>query len=235
MSTSPDPSDRADPPDRGSETGPTRAGRRPQAERSLASRNRILDAAVACLLEDGYARTNTLTIQARAGVSRGRLLHQFPSKDELLVAAAHHVFTAGVLADVDEELPDAGAPGERIDAVVELLWRSFTQPQFWAATELWLAARTEPSLAEVVRPAERWLGRAIWARMDALFGPELAAVPSYPALRQVLFTSMRGVRMSYSFDLRDPRTEPALANWKQLARSVLLGESPASRAISGRS
>lgn len=220
MSTSPGSAGRPPEAER-SEPGP-RVGRRPQAERSLASRHRILDAAVACLLAEGYARTNTLTIQGRAGVSRGRLLHQFPSKDELLVAAAHHVFTAGVLTDAGEELPDALTPGDRIDAVIELLWRSFTQPQFWAATELWVAARTEPSLAEVVRPAERRLGRAIWARMDALFGPEIVVNPMYPALRQMIFTSMRGVMLSYSFDPRDPRTEPALANWKQLARCVLL-------------
>jgi AcrR family transcriptional regulator len=236
MSTSPGSAARSPQAERG-EPG-SRAGRRPQAERSLASRNRILDAAVACLLEDGYARTNTLTIQARAGVSRGRLLHQFPSKDELLVAAAHHVFTAGVLAGVGDELPEARTPGERIDAVIELLWHSFTQPQFWAATELWVAARTEPSLAEVVRPAERRLGRAIWARMDALFGPQIAAHPMYPALRQAMFTSMRGVMMSYSFDPRDPRSEPALANWKQLARCVLLGDvvnpAAAPRPTSGR-
>lgn len=201
------------------------AGRRPQAERSRLSRNRILDAAVTCLLEDGYAHTTTLTIQARAGVSRGRLLHQFPSKDELLVAAAHHVFSAELAApsDVGGRLAGVRTPGERIDAVIDLLWRTFHVPHFWAATELWVAARTEPSLAEVVRPAERRLGRAIWARMDALFGAELAAHPLYPALRPVLFTSMRGVALSYSFDPRGPGSEPALAHWKQLARQVLLG------------
>jgi AcrR family transcriptional regulator len=207
---------------------PPQAERRPQAERSQESRHRILDAAVACLLEDGYARTNTLSIQTRAGVSRGRLLHQFPSKDELLVAAAHHVFTAdlAVPLDVGHVLADVRTPGERIDVVVELLWRTFHVPHFWAATELWVAARTQPSLADVVRPAERRLGRAIWARMDALFGAELTGRPLYPVVRPVLFTSMRGVVLSYSFDPRDPGTEPMLAHWKCLARESLLPGEP---------
>jgi AcrR family transcriptional regulator len=202
-------------------------GRRPQAERSLESRNRILDAAVACLVEDGYARTNTLSIQARAGVSRGRLLHQFPSKDELLVAAAHHVCAARLAEaeSVGPTLPSgADDPAARVDAVIDLLWQTFHLPYFWAATELWVAARTEPALAEVIRPAERRLGRVIWETMDALFGPEAAAHPLYPTLRQVLFTSMRGVALTYAFDRRDVRVEPALPGWQRLARAVLLGE-----------
>src|SRR4051812_25187402 len=51
----------------------TSAARRPQAERSQETRTRILDAAVELLVAEGYARANTLAIQAKAGVSRGRL------------------------------------------------------------------------------------------------------------------------------------------------------------------
>ncbi|MDQ1287845.1 MAG: hypothetical protein QG622_1410 [Actinomycetota bacterium] len=204
-----------------------RGGRRPQSERSLTSRTRILDAAVHCLVEDGYARTNTLSIQTRAAVSRGRLLHQFHSKDELLVAAAHHVFESLLLEPdgVERVLPPgASDPAVRIDAVIDLLWATYQHPSFWAATELWVAARTAPTLADVVRPAERRLGRVVRDQMDDLFGDELAAHPLYPSLRTLLFTSMRGVVLTYAFDRRDPAAEPALAAWKLLARSVLLGE-----------
>jgi len=199
----------------------TLSARRPQAERSQETRTRILDAAVALLVEEGYARANTLAIQAKAGVSRGRLLHQFPSKEELLVAAAHHVW------ERRRQNPAARAalptdPAARIDVVIEGLWSSFSEPQFWAATELWVACRTEPALADVIRPAERRLGREIWASMDELFGPELAAHPMYHVVRHALFTSMRGVALTYTFDQRDPTTEPSLANWKQLAKAILL-------------
>ena len=37
------------------------------------------------------ARSSTLMVQRRAEVSRGGLLHHFPSKDALLVAAAQHL------------------------------------------------------------------------------------------------------------------------------------------------
>lgn len=205
---------------------PGPAGRRRQADRSQETRERILDAAMDCLVQEGYSRTNTLRIQAQAGVSRGRLLHQFPSKDELLVAAAHHV-SAQRLAETQasaEALPSALAdPGARVDAVVATTWQTFDRPYFWAATELWVAARTSPGLAQVILPGERRLGGVIRTALDTLYGAELAAHPMYPAVRDVVFTSMRGVAMTYAFDDRDPATEPSLALWTSLARSVLLG------------
>ena len=73
--------------------------RRSREQRTSDSRTRILDAAVSCLVESGYAGTTTLTIQNRAGVSRGRLLHHFPSKENLLVAAAQHLATSRFAAD----------------------------------------------------------------------------------------------------------------------------------------
>ena len=205
------------------------AERRPQAERSQESRTRILEATIALLVEEGYARTNTLAIQARAGVSRGRLLHQFPSKEELLVAAAHRVCEVRLVESQQAArlLPSAtDQPGARLDAVIDLLWVTFHLSYFWAATELWVAARTEPALADVIRPAERRLGRAIWATMDTLFGPEIVAHPMYPTMRNTLFTSMRGVALTYTFDQRDPLTEPSLKSWKQLVKAVLLHPAP---------
>lgn len=194
--------------------------------RGLESRSRILDAAVTCLLRDGYARTSTMSIQAEAGMSRGRMLHQFPSKEELLVAAAHHIFAAQLEAPVPgpltSRIAEASGPGERIAVVVDCLWASFQEPSFWAATELWVAARTEPALAEAIGPAERRLGRAIRERMDQLFGPDLVGRPLYLPVRPVLFTSMRGTALSYAFDTRDPRTEPMLEHWKEIARHALL-------------
>src|SRR5262245_11831889 len=53
---------------------------RTQQERRDQTRGRILDAAVESLIEAGVAGTTTLEVQKRADVSRGALLHHFPSK-----------------------------------------------------------------------------------------------------------------------------------------------------------
>jgi AcrR family transcriptional regulator len=198
--------------------------RRSREQRTSDSRQRILDAAVACLVESGYARTTTLTIQARAGVSRGRLLHHFPSKETLLVAAAQHLaatrFASDGLAAADLPAHDDD-PGVRIDRVVDEMWSTFRQPYFWASVELWTAARTDPALASALLPAERRLGAAIRQTLDAVFERHLDS-ENYPAVREMLLTSMRGVAMTYGFDPRDHATDPHVDQWKQLARALLM-------------
>lgn len=196
-------------------------GRR--AERTATSRARILDAAVACLVESGYQGATTLRIQARAGVSRGRLLHHFPSRDQLLVAASGHLTTQRLqrngerLYGLAEGLP----AGERLDRAIELMWETFSEPIFWAAVELWTAARTNPGLRAVLLPQEQEVGAVIRAGMARYYGPELVAHPHYEGVRDLVLTSMRGVGMSYTLTDRDPRTDPHLAIWKQAARTLL--------------
>lgn len=192
-------------------------------ERTAESRARILDAAVACLVESGYAGATTLRIQARAGISRGRLLHHFPSRELLLVAATHHLAAQRLAAAVERVDDDAAglSRAARLDRGIDLLWRTFAEPYFWAAVELWTAARTDRHLQAALLPQERELGAAIRAGLDRFFGPELTTHPRYPHVRDLLFTSMRGVGLTYAIDPRDPATDPHLLLWKQTARALL--------------
>src|SRR3954447_5853423 len=109
------------------------AGTRTRSERTADSRLLILDAAVACLVEDGYAGASTLAVQARAGVSRGRLLHHFPSRAALPVAAAQsrprssrpalRRRASGLMAD--------RRPGrEGVARAIDLMWATFHEPPF---------------------------------------------------------------------------------------------------------
>src|SRR5580765_8011560 len=61
--------------------------RRSQAQRSATTRQALLDATVACLVEDGYASTTTSRVAERAGVSRGAHLHHFQTRNALVAAA----------------------------------------------------------------------------------------------------------------------------------------------------
>jgi AcrR family transcriptional regulator len=192
-------------------------------ERTATSRARILDAAVACLVESGYTGATTLRIQAQAGVSRGRLLHHFPSRDQLLVAASRHLATERLrrTAERIESLAGGLTGVERLDRAIELMWETFSEPHFWAAVELWTAARTNEDLRAALLPEEREIGAAIRAGMDRFYGPELIKHPHYPQVRELLFTSMRGVGLTYALEHRDPHTDPHLALWKQTARTLV--------------
>ena len=213
---------------------PTAARRRPiskRASRTAVSRDRILDAAVEVLVELGYAATSTLEIQRRAGVSRGRLTHHFPSREILLVAAVHHLVETRLERLITVNMQDGIAPdgtSKRIDQAIDLLWRTFHEPYFWAATELWLAARSSRELAQTLLPVERKLYAGIRRSIDDTFGKTFASRPHYLALRAVLFTSMRGVAMTYAFDPRTPDRDPHVAQWREMARRMLTSSRRAS-------
>lgn len=202
---------------------PDRPLRRSRSERTADSRQIILDATLDSLFENGYARTTTLTIQARAGVSRGRLLHHFPSREGLLVAACQHLASTNLVelaTLVASSLDDLGSDEERLDRCIDLFWSTFGERYFWGSMELWTAARTDPRLRATLHPEERRLGAAVRRAIDSLFGP-FCAHPRYPLVRELLLSSMRGVALTYAFDQRDRAGDPHLPMWRSLASELL--------------
>lgn len=189
----------------------------PVQQRAWDTRTRILEAAVACLAEEGYAAATTSRIQARAGVSRGSLLHQFPAKDDLLIAAVQHL---AVARTSDLETRRRRPPGD-LDASVEALWGTLHGPLFAATLELWVAAKNSPDLAAALAPRERELGRVIRTAIAESFGDRLAGRDDVHDLVVLLLTSMRGMALTYTFDRRDHRQDPNLDVWKRLARRYL--------------
>jgi AcrR family transcriptional regulator len=202
-------------------TASLRPGRQ---QRSLVTQDKVLDAAVQALIHHGYAGASTLRIQEMAGVSRGRLLHQFPSRDALLVAAVQHLAQARVEAMMERLGPWPDDPAERVEAAVDAMWSTYQQDYFWAATELWLAARHDEELRDALLPEERRLYRRIRSATDEMFGSDLTGREVYPWAREVLNTSMRGVALTYSFDRRRAERDPHLIAWKAFARQWLLPE-----------
>jgi AcrR family transcriptional regulator len=196
---------------------------RDYAARSRVTQQHILDSAVEVLIEFGYSGASTLKIQERAGVSRGRLLHQYPHRDELLVAAVQHLAEVRIAA-LHEGTEWPTDPVERVGAAVRAMWKTYHQGYFWAATELWLAARNNEKLAAALVPREQALGAAIREITTGMWGPDLSAHPAYPELREVLNTSMRGLALTYAFDQRSPAADPHIRLWTELAlRELGLG------------
>ena len=58
-----------------------------QAQKSAATRKLIIEAAIQCFVDLGYGRTTTMRIAEAAGLSRGAMLHHFPSKIDIVKAA----------------------------------------------------------------------------------------------------------------------------------------------------
>ena len=208
---------------------------RTQQQRRDETRRALLDAAVESLIEVGFARTTTLEVQRRAGVSRGALLHHFPSKAELLGAAIAHLaeMRAIELKQLSAQLPadrrgagaggKSGAPGAsaRTDAVLGLLWQCFSGMFFQVAMELRTAARTDPELRPVLASAERTHRDGILAQARTLFGKEVADHPGLPRALDLTLQLMIGAAMSAVLHGGGKPIDELIDDWKALFPTVL--------------
>ena len=129
-------------------------GTRRLQERSVATRQALLDAALECVVDCGYSRTTTIETARRAGVSRGAQLHHFPTKAALLTAAVEHLL-ARRIAEFRTAFADTEPGTLDVGSAIDLLWSMFDGPTFVAWAELWVGARTDPELAEAVVDMDR--------------------------------------------------------------------------------
>jgi AcrR family transcriptional regulator len=211
---------------------------RTQQQRREETRRALLDAAVESLIEVGFARTTTLEVQRRADVSRGALLHHFPSKAELLVAAVDHLaemrakemkaFASQLPperpAERAADAPDApDAPGSdaRTDAVLGLLWQCFSGTFFQVSMELRTAARTDPELRGVLILAERSLRDRIVAQSRSLFGRAVAEHPGLERTLDLTLQLMIGAAMSSVLHGETSGLDVLIDDWKALFPVVL--------------
>jgi AcrR family transcriptional regulator len=186
---------------------PTRV---PQGERTRAMRLRLMEATVDCLVELGWAGTTTTVVSRRAGVSRGAQLHHFPSKQALVVAAVEHLTDRrrDDMRAAADELPDDG----RIRRALDLLAAQFVSPVFFAALELWVAARTDAELRESVGPLERRIGRETHAFALELLGVDEARGDNRQ-LVQATLDLVRGLGLAASLSDDIARRAAVLDSW----------------------
>jgi AcrR family transcriptional regulator len=165
--------------------------RRSQAERSAATREALLDAAIGCLIEEGYASTTTNAVAIRAGVSRGAHLHHFQTRTALVAAAVEELARRwlGELREAAKTLPDG--PGRTL-AGLDLLWAHYASPLYQGALDLWTDARSDDELREQLIEVERMLDRETLELADAMF-PDLAGTPGFEGLLQLAVATVRGL------------------------------------------
>jgi AcrR family transcriptional regulator len=183
--------------------------RRTQAERSAATQTRVLEAALEVLLERGYSGLTTTRVAERAGVSRGAQLHQYPTKEALVVAAVDHL-TRCWGDELRRQATALPSGGDRLLRVHELLWSVLSSSLFYSALDLWVAGRTDPVLRETLLPFERTFIRGTRALVAEMYGPELAARPRARDAIDIVLHTMRGAALalllrperSASLDLR---------------------------------
>ncbi len=96
-------------------SGRASPARRTQAERTAATRARLIDSARKLFAEKGFSAVSTEAIVAAAGVTRGALYHQFHDKAALF-AAVYEEVERELVADVGQRIV-AARPADQLQAM----------------------------------------------------------------------------------------------------------------------
>lgn len=184
-----------------------------QSERTAATRLRLMAATVDCLVRYGWSGTTTTLVSERAGVSRGAMLHHFPSKLDLVVAAVQHLMERRVeeMTAQFDELPAEG----RTRAALDLAAEHFTSPVFFAALELWVAARTDDALKDAVVRLEREVGLQAHLFTAELFEID-ESMGDNRAIIQGTLDMLRGLGLAAALTDDSKRRSFILDSWAQI-------------------
>lgn len=139
-----------------------------QQQKSARTRQRLIEAAVECLIEGGYGRLTTQAVAERTGVSRGAMHHHFPTRMDIVSAVIDYVFYQRMRLFLEDYLGEVsrGQGNELVAIAADAHWRSVQTPEYAAYLELAVAARTDEELDHFFGPAARrydevWIGEMI--------------------------------------------------------------------------
>jgi AcrR family transcriptional regulator len=125
--------------------------RRTQAERSEAMRARLAAAAYAAVAEGGLKALRLRAVADAAGVSQGALMHHFPDKNAVIVAAVEHALELARQDSAAWLEKDAGSPEALLQAMLAELRTFFFSDRFWVAIGITVEASKDPGLFPAVR------------------------------------------------------------------------------------
>jgi AcrR family transcriptional regulator len=182
-------------------------------------RDRILEAAVHSLIEQGAARTTTLEVQRRAEVSRGALLHHFPTHADLLSATVTDLVHRNERSVFEMQEKLKSAP-DAVERAIRALALMMAQPAFMAELELWALARTDEGLRDALLKVERDARKESERVLRTLFA-SVADRPGHDAVIAMTTDFLRGFVLSSVLRKNPVRRQQMISNWVRATQILL--------------
>jgi AcrR family transcriptional regulator len=167
----------------------------PAQSEGQATRDRVMDAALASILERGFYRASTNEIARRAGVTWGVIQHHFGTREALMVAVLRRRVMQ--FTDSAAQIELLAAPGEpRLRELFDILADNYGDPEYLAWLQILINLRHDPEcspeigevLGSALRGAEHHLGR--------LIRQALGPAGEDADFRTLVFSTMRGLSLS---------------------------------------
>lgn len=195
--------------------------RRSQAERSAETSSKLIAATISALHEKGYAATSTTLVAQKAGVSRGAMLHHYPTKVHLIAATVFAIYESDIAA-YQETLRHVGDRDDWLDRLIDTAWSCFRSPGGIAQTEVWMAARSDPDLAAAVLPVHVTIVRqsVLGVKMvlkDSVIDPHHSA----EAILTYLVSALRGLSLQQVLGSPEGELQSGVSLVKTTMRAIL--------------
>jgi len=175
--------------------------RRTNVERSAATRGKLIGAAIDLLYREGYSATTTISVAAKARVSRGAMLHQFPTRVDLLFAVAEHISAEQSRYRREHLAADKFATSlERFIAAAKVSWEVHSQPSSIALLEIIMATRSDRDLRKGFAPfVKNWAEKRRIAATNMAADLGIADVSKIEAMIGLHQASLRGLAIELMF------------------------------------
>jgi AcrR family transcriptional regulator len=175
------------------------------------TRQRLIDAAVECILEDGFYRSSSNAIAERAGLSWGVIQYYFGSREALLLA----VLKEGTHRLV-EELSNSRIVGEtltdRIECYFDIIDRYYGDPRYLAYMQVMLNLSRDPKTSGQTVETMVQISSESEVQIQRLTSRLFAGMSvRNRSVRQLVFHVLRGVALSDSMTKALPIDTSALA------------------------
>ena len=155
-----------------------------------ATRRRVLDAVVSCILEQGYYQASSNEIARRAGVTWGTIQHQFGSREALMIAVLEDGWQR-LQERVGTEKIVGGSLEVRLWAVLGVLATYYESPEHLAQLQILLDFTANPDTSAETRRAIERHGRELREAWEPLFAQALGDVATERDLVIFAFTTLR--------------------------------------------
>ncbi len=182
----------------------------PLTKKGSATRKALLDSTITLIASRGYAATTTQAVLDHSGISRGSLLHQFKTRDLLMVAAAEEAVER-MFAGVSDKLSSLD-PVEAMRRYPQVQWAVLNDLPARAFVELQLASRWEQGLKTGLRHALKAVNERIARDVhDIAETLGLQDVDTLIVEVGALISAMQGLAVSSSVHADEQATSAILA------------------------
>lgn len=155
------------------------------------TRQRVIDAAIECILERGFYRASSNEIARRAGFTWGAIQRQFGTREAVLSEAYRHG-TKRLLKVLQEAEITGDTAEERIDSLFEALRSFYDRPELLAYLQIVMNFVSDPATSQdtvaTIHELEDEAGRIEHSLVEQVFGRRIRSADR-PIANVIYFTA----------------------------------------------